>query len=103
MPAAFRLTYDAQQDLTEIQLYTVQQWGQQQSRKYLQGLRSTIKLLAQFPGQGSARDDVGNGVFSFPYKSHMFYYRVEQKHLVIFAVLHQRMLPTAHIHGRSKS
>lgn len=97
MAAAFRLTRDAQQDLTAIRRYTVQQWGQEQSRKYLQDLRSTIELLAEFPGQGSAREDVGKGVCSFPYGSHMLYYRIEEKQLVIFAVLHQRMLPTGHI------
>ncbi|MDM7857393.1 type II toxin-antitoxin system RelE/ParE family toxin [Thiopseudomonas acetoxidans] len=97
MAAAFRLTRDAQQDLTDIRRYTAQQWGQEQSSKYLLNLRSTIKLLAEFPGQGSKREDVGQGVYSFPCASHMLYYRIEQKQLLVFAVLHQRMLPTGHI------
>lgn len=100
MAAGFRLTRDAQQDLTEIRSYTTQAWGQAQSRKYLQDLRSTLELLAEFPGQGTVRRDVGEGVLSFPYGSHMLYYRVENKTVVVFAVLHQKMLPTAHLQGR---
>ena len=46
MAAGFRLTRDAQQDLIEIRRYTTQVWGQAQSRKYLQDLRSTLELLA---------------------------------------------------------
>ncbi|TDQ37012.1 type II toxin-antitoxin system RelE/ParE family toxin [Thiopseudomonas denitrificans] len=100
MAAAFRLTRDAQQDLTAIRRYTVQQWGQEQSRKYLEGMQSTIRLLAEFPAQGLARQDVDGGVFSFPYGSHMLYYRLEKNQLVVFAVLHQRMTPAGHLKGR---
>jgi len=39
-------------------------------------------------------------VFSFPYGSHMLYYRIEEEQLVVFAVLHQRMVPTEHLQGR---
>lgn len=100
MASGFRLTRDAQQDLTAIRRYTVDTWGQEQSRKYLQGVRDTIELLVEFPGQGLARQDVGDGVFSFPYGSHMLYYRLEKKQLVVFAVLHQRMVPEGHLQRR---
>ncbi|PRB82693.1 type II toxin-antitoxin system RelE/ParE family toxin [Pseudomonas sp. MYb185] len=100
MAFGFRLTRDAQQDLKAIRRYTVNTWGQEQSRKYLQGAREAMELLAEFPGQGLVRLDVGEGVFSFPYGSHMLYYRLEKKQLVIFAMLHQRMVPTEHLQGR---
>src|SRR5690606_19973294 len=100
MASGFRLTRDAQQDLTAIRSYTVDTWGQEQSRKYLQGVRDTIELLVEFPGQGLARQDVGDDVFSFPYGSHMLYYRLEKKQLVVFAVLHQRMVPEGHLQRR---
>jgi len=100
MALGFRLTRDAQKDLTTIRRYTVETWGQEQSRTYLQGIRDTIELLAEFPGQGVDRQDVGEGVFSFPCGSHMLYYRLEMKQLVVFAVLHQRMVPEEHLQGR---
>ncbi|MFA5677389.1 MAG: type II toxin-antitoxin system RelE/ParE family toxin [Pseudomonas sp.] len=100
MALSFRLTRDAQQDLRSISRYTVDTWGQEQSRKYVEGIRDTISLLAEFPGQGLAWLDVGEGVCSFPYGSHMLYYRVENDIAVVFAVLHQRMVPEGHLQGR---
>lgn len=100
MALGFRLTRDAQQDVASIRRYTVDAWGQEQSRKYLQGIRDTIELLAEFPSQGLGRLDVGAGVYSFPYGSHMLYYRIEKKQLVVFAVLHQRMVPAEHLQRR---
>ena len=97
MVFSFRLTRDAQQDLTAIRRYTVDTWGQERSRRYLQGVRDTIELLVEFPGQGLDRPDVREGVFSFPYGSHMLYYQIEKKQLVVFAVLHQRMVPQGHL------
>lgn len=102
MAVGFRLTRDAQQDLTEIRRYSTQAWGQAQSRKYFQDLRSTLELMAEFPGQGVEREDVGEGVHSFPYGSHMLYYRVDDTAVVVFAALHQRMLPAVHIQKRGK-
>lgn len=65
MGFGFRLTRDAQQDLIAIRRYTVETWGQEQSRQYLAGMRDTIELLAEFPGQGLGRSDVGVGYSAF--------------------------------------
>src|SRR5690606_29851272 len=100
MGFSFRLTRDAQKDLTAIRRYTLETWGAEQSRRYLQGMRETIELLAEFPGQGTAREEVGKGVLSFPYGGYMLYYRLEKRQLVVFAVLHQRMVPEGHLKGR---
>lgn len=100
MAFSFRLTRDAQQDLKGIRCYTVDTWGREQSRIYLEGMRDTICVLVEFPGQGPARQDVGDGVFGFPYGSHMLYYQLEKKQLLVFAVLHQRMVPTGRLKGR---
>lgn len=100
MAAGYRLTHDAQQDLMAIRRYTQQNWGTEQSRKYLQNMRSTLELLAEFPGQGTVRPEVGEGVHCFPYGSHMLYYRLDEGLLIVFAVLHQRMVPMQHLKER---
>lgn len=100
MALGFRLTRSAQQDLSTIRRHSTQTWGKEQAKKYLQGMRETIELLAEFPRQGTARQDIGEGVFSFPYGSHWLFYRIEKEQLVIFAVLHQRMVPMQHLAGR---
>ncbi len=82
MPA-FRITPDAQSDLVAIDT----------------GLRQIITLLAETPLLGRARPDVGEKVFSFPHGSHVIYYLLHRKQLVVFAVLHKRIVPMNHLQG----
>ncbi|AIM20949.1 plasmid stabilization system protein [Serratia sp. SCBI] len=48
MPA-FRLTPQAQQDLLAIRHFTIEHWGQAQSRRYLEQLREVMHHLADMP------------------------------------------------------
>ncbi len=93
----YQLIPDAQSDLIEIRHYTVAQWGEAQSKKYLTGLRQTIWLLAKTPSLGKPRPEVGMNVSSFPHVSHVIYYVVHDQQLVIFGALHKRMVPTKHL------
>ncbi len=92
MPA-YRLTPDAQSDLIGIRQFTLTQWGADQSRNYLADLRQTLRLLAETPSLGKARPELGVGVLSFPHASHIIYYLVHEQHVVVFGVLHKRMVP----------
>ena len=97
---AYRLTPDAQSDLIEIRRFTVEQWGGEQSKKHLSDLRQTIQLLAETPSLGMHRPDVGSEVQSFPLVSHVIYYVVHEQQLVVFGVLHKRMVPQNHLAER---
>ena len=96
----FRLTPDAQDDLIEIRRYTLQQWGAEQSQKYLREIRNTIGLLAETPALGKSRPEVGANVHSFPQGSHVIYYVIHNQQMVVFGVLHKRMAPLAHLNER---
>lgn len=96
----FRLTPDAKSDLIEIRRYTIQQWGAVQSQKYLSELQQTIRLLAKTPTLGKQRPEVASGVLSFPYVSHVIYYVIHAHQLVVFGVLHKRMVPLNHLADR---
>jgi toxin ParE1/3/4 len=96
----YRITQDAQSDLIEIRRFTVKQWGPVQSQKYLSELRQTIRLLAETPSLGKSRPDVGSDVLSFPHVSHVIYYVVNEWQLVVFGVLHKRMVPFNHLAER---
>lgn len=93
----YRLTPDAQSDLIEIQQYTLRQWGIAQSRKYLSELRKTMCLLAEAPSLGKFRPEVETDVLSFPHVSHVIYYVVHEQQVIIFGVLHKRMVPIKHL------
>ncbi len=97
---AYRLTPDAQADLIEIRRYTLNQWGKDQSHKYLSELRQTIKLLSDTPTIGKQRHEVGADVFSFPYASHVIYYTLYKQQVVVFGVLHKNMIPLTHLDDR---
>ena len=96
----YRLTPDAQSDLIEIRQFTVEKWGAVQSQKYLLELRKTLCLLCETPSLGKSRPDVDPDVLSFPHASHVIYYMVHKKQLVVFGVLHKRMVPVNHLAGR---
>jgi toxin ParE1/3/4 len=98
--AIYQLTQDAKADLIEIRRFTVQQWGATQSQKYLSELRHTMQLLAENSSLGKLRPDVGSEVLSFPYASHVIYYMVVESLLVVFGVLHKRMVPNHHLAER---
>jgi toxin ParE1/3/4 len=96
----YRLTPDAQSDLIQIRAYTLEQWGSARSQKYLSQLRETIRLLSGNHALGKRRQDAGPDVLSFSYASHVIYYVVRGQQLVVFAVLHKRMVPLNHVGER---
>ena len=98
--AHYRLTPDAQSDLIEVRRFTVKQWSIAQSKKHLFELRQTIQLLASNSSLGKKRLEIGEPVLSFSYGSHVIYYVTDELQLVVFGVLHKRMVPTNQLDGR---
>ena len=99
MPS-YRFTGDAQSDLIKIRGYTLKEWGNEQSKKYLSNLRQTIRLLSETPTIGKQRPDISSDVFSFPHVSHVIYYMLRNEQLVVFGVLHKSMVPNIHLEDR---
>ncbi|WP_306217707.1 MULTISPECIES: type II toxin-antitoxin system RelE/ParE family toxin [unclassified Serratia (in: enterobacteria)] len=57
--------------------------------------------MAEIPGIGQHRvEDLGNGVYSLPYLSHMIYYATANSEITILAVLHQSRVPAKHLPQR---
>jgi len=100
MLPAYRITADAKSDLVDIRRFTLQQWGLEKSRQYLSGIRTTLQLLAETPSMGQKRPELGGDVSSFPHVSHVIYYIVHNRQVIVFAVLHKRMVPSAHLASR---
>ncbi len=96
----FRLTSDAQSDLIEIRHYTLHKWGAEQSKKYIAGLLQSITTLSDNLLIGTKREDIFHNAYSFPHGMHMIYYLEQCNKLIIFAVLHQTMVPQLHLENR---
>ncbi len=66
MIARYTLRQLAQNDLEEIWLYTMQEWGIAQADKYFSALISRFEWLSENPQIGKRRDDIKSGYYSFP-------------------------------------
>jgi toxin ParE1/3/4 len=93
----YRFTDKAERDLEGIIDYTVQEWGVSQANSYLDGLESRAQLLAENPDLGMTRETLFEGLLSFPYESHILYYKKHARGIVILRVLHQYMDPVKHL------
>lgn len=94
---SYRFTQRAEHDLEEIIDYTLQQWGAHQTNSYIDNLEDQCRLLADNPRLGVRRDEIRDGLFSFPYESHILYYVMDSNDIVIVRVLHQGMDPMKHL------
>ena len=55
------------------------------------------QILAENPDLGMAREILSKGLLSFPYESHILYYKKHARGIVIVRVLHQHMDPVKHL------
>ena len=71
--------------------------GASQANTYLDGLESRAQPLAANPDLGITRETISTGLLSFPYESHILYYKKHTRGIVIVRVLHQHMDPVKHL------
>jgi toxin ParE1/3/4 len=79
------------QDLEEIWLYSMQQWGVRQADKYVGSLLARFSWLAENPYSGKHRDDIKTGYYCFPEGKHLVFYKLIDTGIDIIGVPHHRM------------
>ncbi len=87
----------AEDDIIGIAAFTLRTWGEHQMSRYVDGLHSQFAALARFPNSGRRRDEIGRGYRSMVHGSHIVFYKVVVRDLVIVRVLHTRMSPERHL------
>jgi toxin ParE1/3/4 len=94
----WRLSQEAQTDMSDIRAFTKKYWGVDQSKRYIKAIQERIELLAQNPYLGANRSlDVEEGIRSFLVGTHTIYYQCDTKTLTIWAILHQARTPRIHL------
>ena len=93
----YQFTDKAERDLKGIIDYTVQEWGVSQANTYLDGLETRALILAENPDLGTTRETLSEGLLSFPYESHILYYKKHARGIVVVRILHQHMDPLKHL------
>ena len=110
-PMAWRLTKEAERDLSEIARYTVATFGPQQAMRYAHLIERAFEMLSEAPLRPAsrARDELAPAVRSFHLAqasvrrhgaSHVIYYQpaAETPHgIVVLRVLHESMEPKSRL------
>jgi toxin ParE1/3/4 len=97
--AAFRFSRRAEADLLEIGEYTLRTWGKAQTARYIAELEIVCQTLADNPALGRPCDHVRPGLRRMEHGKHVVFYRQGRTGILIFRILHQRMLPEMHDTG----
>ena len=87
----------AEDDIVEIAAHTLQVWAERQMSRYVEDLHRRFENLVRFPETGRRRDELGRGYLSIVQGSHIVFYRMTARALVIIRVLHVRMSPDRHL------
>jgi toxin ParE1/3/4 len=86
-------TRKAAQQLTDILVYTDQQWGKAQRLEYARLLGRTIRSLVENPTMGRRRNELLKDLRSHPVVSHIIYYWHRDDAIVVARILHVGMDP----------
>jgi len=81
----------AVQDMVGIEDYTARTWDDNQADEYLNQLEQRFYWLAEHVGVGKPRDEIAQGLSSFPQGRHIIFYRNSGSILEVARVLHQSM------------
>lgn len=95
--AEYRLTPKAKEDLETVWLYSLKQWGTQQTERYIDGLVEAFVLISENPKTGKACENIRTGYRKYSFIRHAIYYRETSYGVKVIRVLHDRMLATKHL------
>ena len=87
----------AEQDLIEIWLYTLNEWGEYQADKYLDDLEEAIRLLAEQPLICRERTELSPPVRIHHHAHHLIVYLALEDGINIIRVLHESMDVDGHM------
>lgn len=93
----FELSRQAAADLDAIADYTVDRWGTDQAKVYLDALQARLTQLAYQPLLGRRRDELASGLLCFPFESHVVFYCATKFGIAVVRILHKRQDPLRHI------
>lgn len=82
------LSKKSQEDIEAIYDYGNYKFGKKRAIQYLVELKSCFEHLSENPDMGKKRNEIKKGLYSFPFVSHIIFYRILKNHIRIVRVLH---------------
>jgi toxin ParE1/3/4 len=92
----YKLSPRAREDMESVWLYSLQEWGAEQTDHYIDDLTTAFQFLAESPKAGTACENIRAGYRKYPVIRHVVYYRKTSYGIEIMRVLHDRMLASRH-------
>lgn len=92
-----RKSAEAEEDLVDVWMYSLREWGIRQADKYLDVLEAGFAQLETNAKLGKSRDDLRPGYRSLAINRHIVYYTVEESVIRVIRVLHDQMEPDQHL------
>jgi toxin ParE1/3/4 len=81
----------ARADLAKIRRYSTRTWGRDQTSKYMDALRDTMKGLVRGTVITRARDDLRPGVQMATSGRHSIFFEADESRILVVRVLHDSM------------
>lgn len=93
----FNLTQDAERDIIDIYLYTLEKFGLAQADRYTADLYERFSEISARPSSGRDFSDIYPDTRRMNQGSHAIYFRPSRGGILILRILHQRMDPARHL------
>ena len=85
------LTEIARADLASIRRFSTRSWGWDQTSRYMDALRDTMKSLVRGTAITRARDDLRPGILMATSGRHSIFFEADDVRVLVVRVLHDRM------------
>lgn len=82
------LSKPAKKDIQDIFEYGRSKFGRNEALVFIRQMRDLIKDLAKNRNLGRDRTDIKAGLFSFPFKGYLVFYRKESLGIYVVRILH---------------
>jgi len=92
----YYLSEAASDDLDNIWIYGLNQWGLQQADSYHQRIMDMLTFLAEHPDIGMNRKELGDFYQSYLIGSHIVFFKAYKEKIKVIRILHQRMDAVVH-------
>lgn len=88
----YRLSTQAENEILDIFLYGIEQFGLSQARLYKDGLESCFQLIGNNPRMGRPAASVGEGIRRHEHGSHVIFYEIDGSGVLILTIVHARSI-----------
>ncbi|WP_028123801.1 type II toxin-antitoxin system RelE/ParE family toxin [Epilithonimonas tenax] len=85
---SYVLSEIADEDLEDIFDYTTTEFGLEQAEKYLNEIEDVFQNLLLNQELGKTRNEIKEGLYSFPKDNHIIFYRILENNIRIVRALH---------------